>query len=179
MCFSSSSSMMWMCPCVPTFSRVWGRAVLIDPRRFVRQKNRKKNEKKQKKSCHHFLSRHQSLTRSSGLYSFFLLLLFLPGRCCGRLIAAGTRARAIPTHRHHEKYTISFFLSHLFIKNTKKFFLSLNLGLHIIIILVSTPPHPLCSLSKKEEEKIRQRKTKKIVTSDCVYILVYVVIRIA
>jgi hypothetical protein len=177
MCFSSSSSTMWMCPCVPTFSRVWGRAVLIDPRRFVRQKNRKKNEKTKKKLSPFSLSSSVSHTFLGSLLlfsssSFFAWALLWASYRCGN-------TRQSYPHPPPPRKVYDFFLSHLFIKNTKFFFLSLNLGLHIIIILVSTPPHPLCSLSKKEEEKIRQRKTKKIMTSDCVYILVYVVIRIA
>ena len=133
------------CVCVCPHSPVCERAVLIDPRRFVRQKIRKKQNKK---SCHRFLS---LISLSHVLQG--LLLHF--GLDAVGVLSLREHAPALPPHpptttTKKQKKSIRFlsFLSSIH----QKIFLSLNLGLHIIIILVSTPhPSPFVPCQKEEE----------------------------
>ena len=130
-------SCVFVCP----HSAVCELAVLIDPRRFVRQGGKRKKTK----SCHRFIS-------LISLSHVAALLLFLPGRAVGVL--------SLREHAPTDTKSIRF-LSFLLIYSSKNI-LSLNLGLHIIIILVPNPPnHPFCCLSRR-----RKKQTKTIVCDE-------------
>ena len=147
--------MMWMCRvCASTFSRVWARGLdwspTICPSKKQNKKQKKNRKKQNKKVVTVFFLSSVSHTFFRASYFILAWTLWASYRCGNTRQLPSPPSTPPPSRKTKKKYTISFFS--LIYSSTN--FLSLNLGLHIIIILVSTPhPSPFVPCQKEEEKE--------------------------